>query len=194
MTDFKEQEHPRNSDGRFIAVPVPGVPGSTQDKLRDQADLAAQERGQEPVETIRSKPDQFQALCMAASERLGFDPGIIDGNAARLSDPGSSASSGPLCGTPPASGAGWDGVTELLGVDITARVVSASAKLAFQHPGTSIPAEIGAVAVASSGGLRVLDPGRLLMIWAGAAPAVRRRHGALHRGRTCPGGRASDHP
>jgi len=61
------------------------------------------------------------------------------------------------------------------------------------HRALSIPVEIGAVAIRPAGGLRILDPGRILLLWAGrrdlrrdlverfvvegSAPAVERRIG-----------------
>lgn len=53
----------------------------------------------------------------------------------------------------------WDSVSALAG-ELRLGVSTVHRALVY-------PAEIGAVAVRSSGGLRVLDPGRLLMVWAG---------------------------
>lgn len=56
---------------------------------------------------------------------------------------------------------------------VTALAVELGLGVSTVHRALTYPAEIGVVVIRSSGGLRLLDPGRLLMAWAG-----RRRLGA----------------
>ena len=50
---------------------------------------------------------------------------------------------------------------------VTALAVEMGLSISTVHRALDYPAEIGVVVVRGSGGLRVLDPGRLLMVWAG---------------------------
>lgn len=50
---------------------------------------------------------------------------------------------------------------------VTALAAELEMGISTVHRALSLPAEIGAVIIRPAGGLRLIDPGRLLMIWAG---------------------------